>query len=306
MVEKGDSLQKTLQAVAEPRLRKLISALADGCTNIAAICRVGHVDKINSSNAFGDEQLEIDVRANDVLLSKLRETGVVAVASSEEMPVGIEMTAGGSYSVAFDPLDGSSIIATNFAVGTIIGVWAGDTLVGVNGRSMVASVVAVYGPRTTLLVCVDGVAGVVEYTFDGESWVVSRVVQQLAEGKLFAPANLRCTRDNEGYRKLVEHYISEGYTLRYTGGMVPDVTQIIVKGYGVFTSPISEKAPAKLRLLYEALPMAHLIEGCGGSSCVGRGIGGSILDRTVGSYDERTAVCVGSRGQVDKFEKFGA
>ena len=79
------------------------------------------------------------------------------------------------------------------------------------------------------------------------------------EGKLFAPGNLRATFDNPAYERLVNYYLGEKYTLRYTGGMVPDVFQILVKEKGVFTNVTSPTTKAKLRILFEVAPLALLV-----------------------------------------------
>ena len=79
------------------------------------------------------------------------------------------------------------------------------------------------------------------------------------EGKMFSPGNLRATFDNAAYERLLSHYIGEKYTLRYTGGMVPDVFQIIVKEKGVFTNVSSPSTKAKLRILFEVAPLALLV-----------------------------------------------
>lgn len=76
---------------------------------------------------------------------------------------------------------------------------------------------------------------------------------------MFSPGNLRATFDNPNYERLISHYIGEKYTLRYTGGMVPDVFQIIVKEKGVFTNVTSPSTKAKLRLLFEVAPLALLV-----------------------------------------------
>lgn len=174
---------------------------------------------------------------------------------------------------------------------------------------MVCAGCAVYGPRTTMYIAFKGEKQVLELTLGNCSpvisaispkWRVTRCISEIVPGKLFAPANMRAAQDHPGYAKLLSHYMSLRYTLRYTGGMVPDVTQLIVKGKGIFTSPASENAPAKLRLLYEALPMALLIESCGGKSSDGSR---SILDRQVVSCDERTPVCLGSPDEVIRYEK---
>jgi sedoheptulose-bisphosphatase len=133
-------------------------------------------------------------------------------------------------------------------------------------------------------------------------WLVTRCIDTIGPGKLYAPANMRCAQENDGYRRLLEYWANERYTLRYTGGMVPDICQLLVKGKGVFASPISSAAPAKLRLLYEALPMAFLVEKAGGASTDGDLE--SILDRVVYSCDERTPICVGSVDDVTRFRKF--
>lgn len=169
---------------------------------------------------------------------------------------------------------------------------------------MVAAIITVYGPRTTIYVAADGLDGVLEATLCGEqdtTWRVTGCMKEMRDVKLFAPANLRCTQDNEGYERLIQYYMKEKYTLRYTGGMVPDVTQLLVKGGGVFTSPVSKHAPAKLRLLYEALPVAFVIEKAGGRTSDG---GASLLRRRVQTCDERTAVCFGSEQEVIRFEQY--
>lgn len=126
---------------------------------------------------------------------------------------------------------------------------------------------------------------------------------EIGEGKLFAPGNLRATSDNPEYEKLVSYWLGEKYTLRYTGGMVPDVFQIIVKEKGVFSNVISPSTKAKLRLLFEVAPLALLVEKAGGqSSCDGKPVSG--LDVEVTEIDQRTQICYGSLNEVARFEKY--
>ncbi len=86
-----------------------------------------------------------------------------------------------------------------------------------------------------------------------------RLPRCAGEGKMFAPGNLRATFDNPAYERLINFYLGEKYTLRYTGGMVPDVFQIIVKEKGVFTNVTSPTTKAKLRILFEVAPLALLV-----------------------------------------------
>lgn len=117
MIATGEPLEDWLQR-AEKDLGKCTRGIFAACKEIAYKIRTASCDKMSCFNDFGDEQLAIDVLADKVLFDNLTESGVVAVASSEELPIEKPITAGGKFSVAFDPLDGSSIIDTNFSVGT--------------------------------------------------------------------------------------------------------------------------------------------------------------------------------------------
>jgi sedoheptulose-bisphosphatase len=196
---------------------------------------------------------------------------VLSACSEEEttpQPMG-----GSRYCVTFDPLDGSSIIDTNFAVGTIYGIWDVTELNGCTGRDLAGSAIVVYGPKTTMLLEVEEEAGapqVDELTLVRGEWITTkRKLAVKSETKLFAPANLRAVNEHAGYRELVSYWESQAYTLRYTGGMVPDIYQIFIKGHGVFSNPATDISPPKLRLLYEAAPIARLMELAGGLSSDG-------------------------------------
>ncbi|GFY83570.1 sedoheptulose-bisphosphatase [Actinidia rufa] len=151
------------------------------------------------------------------------------LACSEEVPELQDMggPVQGGFSVAFDPLDGSSIVDTNFTVGTIFGVWPGDKLTGVTGRDQVAAAMGIYGPRTTYVLALKDIPGTHEFLLlDEGKWLHVKDTTEIGEGKMFSPGNLRATFDNPDYDKLINYYVREKYTLRYTGGMVPDVNQV--------------------------------------------------------------------------------
>jgi sedoheptulose-bisphosphatase len=254
-------------------------------------------------NSFGDEQLAVDMLADKLLFETLKYSGVCESACSEEVPVVQEM-GGKGFSVAFDPLDGSSIVDTNFSVGTIFGVWPGAKLVGVTGRQQAAAGMGIYGPRTVYVIAVAGFPGTHEFLLmDDGKWLHVKETERIGEGKLFSPGNLRATFDNPNYEKLINYWVDQQYTLRYTGGMVPDVFQILVKEKGVFTNVISPTTKAKLRLVFECAPLALLVENAGGHSS-GDGQCVSALDVMVTGIDQRTQVCFGSKNEVARFEKY--
>jgi len=288
----------------EKGLAKTTYSLFAACKEIAYAIRTASCDKMSCFNEFGDEQLAIDILANTVLFDNLKKSGCVEVASSEETPTEDPM-GGKGFAVAFDPLDGSSIIDTNFAVGTICGIWPGSTLIGRTGRELKGALIAVYGPRACITVSLDGIDGshefllVDDFTAQHGNWVKTNSFYTIDEGKIFAPGNLRATQDNPGYQELFQYWLTNKYQLRYTGGMVPDVNQIMVKGKGVFVNAQSDSTKVKLRLMYEVAPIGYLIEKAGGKSSDGEK---SVLDIKSVTTEDVTQVAYGSAGEVDRFE----
>eukprot|EP00981_Chlorochromonas_danica_P010719 scaffold3345_cov164-Ochromonas_danica.AAC.5 len=291
--------------ICEPGLKKATLAMFRACKEIAYKIRTASCDKMACFNDFGDEQLAIDILANNVIFQNLKSAGSVSTASSEENPT--EDSMGGSgYSVAFDPLDGSSVIDTNFAVGTIWGIWPGDRLTGITGRQLKGAGIAVYGPRTTITLAVDNLPYAHEFLLVDDfsanhgQWVKTNEFKSIDEGKLIAPGNLRATQDNPGYAELFSYWLKNTYQLRYTGGMVPDVNQLMVKGKGVFVNVASKHTKSKLRVLYEVSPIGYIVEKAGGKSSEGEK---SVLDIPITNTEQVTQAAFGSQKEVERFEE---
>ncbi|CEM01484.1 unnamed protein product [Vitrella brassicaformis CCMP3155] len=310
----GPALEDGLKVVKDPELESLLGTFAKACKDIARALSTSLVTSVGTSNKFGDVQLTVDVIADKIMFAEAEKCGLVKAAASEEEPELKELVEGGRYVVCWDPLDGSSIVDCNWTVGTIIAIWkigangfewkGKDSLIGVTGRQQVASMLAVYGPRATLLVTGNNIAPQ-EYTLQAaDQWILSRPTTSIAPSgaKIFAPANLRANQDSVAYRKLIEYWLEKRYTLRYTGGLVPDVYQLFVKGQGVFCNPASDKAPAKLRLVFECAPIAFLIEAAGGKTTVGGEK--SVLDVAIEKMEHRLPMCCGTAEEVDRFEAF--
>lgn len=296
------TLESAVSAIPDVLLRKLLMTISEAGEMIAKLCRAP-IFKTTTRNEFGDEQLSIDLLSNQAMFEHLARSGVVRIASSEETPVEKVLSTNAVFAVVFDPLDGSSIIGSNFAVGTIIGIFdlrddsgnVRNSIIGLSGEDMVASVSIVYGPRTTMYIA-HPVLQVQEFTFH-PTWLLTDTISGLNKSvHVFSPANLRATQDNAGYNNLISYYLKEKYTLRYTGGMVPDVIQILVKRGGVFLSPVSKAAKAKLRLIYEVLPMGFLVVMAGG---VGKTEGKDVLKRRINGLDERVDVFLGSKEEME-------
>eukprot|EP00816_Leptocylindrus_hargravesii_P002503 CAMPEP_0196805770 /NCGR_PEP_ID=MMETSP1362-20130617/5590_1 /TAXON_ID=163516 /ORGANISM="Leptocylindrus danicus, Strain CCMP1856" /LENGTH=321 /DNA_ID=CAMNT_0042178895 /DNA_START=68 /DNA_END=1030 /DNA_ORIENTATION=- len=270
---------------------------------------------VGTQNASGDDQLHLDVKCDEAVFRAIKASGVVSLAASEETPVETPCGATDGFAIGFDPLDGSSIIGANFSIGSIFGIWPNNgtnTLLGRTGREQVASAVSMYGPRTTICIALppatvgnekepsssSGVVMELTLVENGSKWKLSREsIKILPSGKVFAPGNLRASNDNANYDKLIKYWIAERYTLRYTGGMVPDVYHIFVKQKGVFCNVSSEKAKAKLRLLYEVAPMGLIVEIADGDT-THEAFDKSVLDVKLDDLDQRLGVCFGSKEEV--------
>jgi len=302
---------------SDEKVRQVVKDMLDVCADITEALRTALVTVEGSMNDFGDAQLSVDVIADNLIWDAVKASSVVREGASEEDPIVRDVDEGGEgeFTVCWDPLDGSSIVDNNWAVGTMMGIWPKSTgLIGAKGSDQVTSLVALYGPRTTVLVALDD--GTYEFTYgctpegcqlpDGswEPWICSRHRVMIdEESKIFSPANLRAAQEVEGYKNLVDHFLTERYTLRYSGGLVPDVYQQFTKEQGVFCNPTSEISPAKLRLAFEAAPFGLLVEKSGGKTSDGIS-GGSILDVEITAVDQRTALCLGSAKEVDRFNEY--
>ncbi|OAA45314.1 sedoheptulose-1,7-bisphosphatase [Beauveria brongniartii RCEF 3172] len=316
-------------------LPTLISTLADISKALRA---AHSVVAVGSTNNFGDEQLNVDVAAESLIRAALARCPCVVAASSEEDPVErpvshtVPVPAPLAptqqhrevYSAAFDPLDGSSIIGPGWAVGTIIGIWDGPSALRQTPRArQIAAVLASYGSRNTALVAlrVPGAASpavcfevglgddssappaavtraVVRYRESTTTTTTTTTAAAAGAPRYFAPANLRAASEAPAYMALVQHYISERYTLRYSGGLVPDVAHGLAKGHGVYVSPVTEGSRAKLRRLFELCPVAMVVE-CAGGKAVDAANGSDVLGRAVEDINEMGGLVCGNADEVD-------
>jgi sedoheptulose-bisphosphatase len=119
--------------------------------------------------------------------------------------------------------------------------------------------------------------------------------------RYFAPANLRAAAEDAKYMELVNHFIAQRYTLRYSGGLVPDVVHALVKGHGIYISPVTGVSKAKLRRAFELAPIALIIECAGGSALDEHGT--RILDHVIKSLDERGGLICGTKEEVEIVRK---
>ncbi|MDO9326602.1 MAG: class 1 fructose-bisphosphatase [Methanoregula sp.] len=251
-----------------------------------------------TKNMYGEEQMALDMFADDVFISGLQKARLVRYIATEEQHKIIEVDdPKNDFGVVIDPLDGSSLIDVNLCTGSIIGIYPGHVLE--KGATMIAALYILYGPLTTLTFTTG--KGVHEFVLDesGEFFLRHQDLK-IPEGKIYAPGALR--RDySPAHTRWIEKLEHDGYKLRFSGCFVADVHQILHKG-GVFTYPgFKGRENGKLRLLYEANPMGMIIHEAGGAISDGKSDIRLIMPKGI---DQVTPIYVGGKEEIRLIETF--
>jgi fructose-1,6-bisphosphatase I len=307
-------------------LRLLIEVVARACKRIAIAVNKGALGDVlgttDQSNVQGEIVKKLDLIANEVLIEANEWGGHLAAMASEEMDsihVVPNRYPQGEYLLLFDPLDGSSNIDVNVSIGTIFsvlrkvgharGVAEEDFLQP--GKQQAAAGYCVYGPQTTLVLTLGN--GVAMFTLDREtgSWVLTATDVRIPEETKEFAINMSNQRH---WAPPVQRYIGEclqgregprgkDFNMRWVASMVADVHRILTRG-GVFLYPWDQREPdkpGKLRLMYEANPMAFIVEQAGGQATDGHE---RILDIVPSKLHQRVSVMLGSAGEVRRVTSY--
>ncbi len=308
--------QERLHPEATGELTQLLYDIALASKVISGyVRRAGLVDVLGAfgrTNVQGEEQQKLDVIANDTMKQSLAYTGRICVMASEEDPEPFpipEQYNPGKYVLLHDPLDGSSNIDVNVSIGTIFSVHQRVTASGPGtlqdclqkGRGQIAAGYVIHGSSTVLVYSVG--RGVHMFTLDptiGEFRLVNRDIKTPADGKYYSINESYYQRWSEGYRRVVQEFkgvenSEHRKNARYIGSLVADFHRNLLSG-GVFMYPADSKAPkGKLRLLYEASPLAFIAEQAGGAASDGET---PILDIQPTELHQRTPLLIGSSQDV--------
>jgi fructose-1,6-bisphosphatase I len=324
----GDELGWTLDRHILERQRRVQGATGDFTglfQSIALAARViaskvqkaGLADVLGATgatNVQGETVQKLDVLANRILIRCVEAGGHVCVMASEENDEIIPIPAGyphGKYVLMFDPLDGSSNIDVNISIGTIFSIHRRRTASGPGtvedclqrGTEQVAAGYVIYGSSTMLVYTTgDGVHGFTLDPLVGEFFLSHENLQIPASSPTYSINEGNRSRWTPGVARWVDTLKSNDapggkpYGLRYVGTLVADFHRTLLRG-GVFAYPGDKKAPeGKLRLLYEAAPMAFIAEAAGGAAT--NGAGTRILDIEPGQLHQRVPLFIGSRDEV--------
>lgn len=310
----------TRETCADPRLARGLDAVAACAMPISRQLRraalSGAQGAVGTVNVQGEEQKALDVFSNDVFMEKAQESKVFSVLVSEELetvsPVA-EADSGARYALVYDPLDGSSNLEVNGAVGSIFSVLdvgpdavSEAAVLAASARQGAAGYV-LYGPAT-LLVITTG-RSVALFALDEERGEFSLVNPEVRVPEEAAEFSINASRREAWYaatRDFIDNCLagksgpySKSYTMRWCAAMVADMHRILMRG-GIFLYPEDEETRAKggrLRFLYEANPMALLVEAAGGLASTGRQ---RLLEFTPATLHQRVSVIAGSKAEVER------
>ncbi len=261
------------------------------------------IGKAGSINVQGEEVQKLDVISNDIMIEHLSKCGQFYALASEELdePIFPEEGKNGKYIIAFDPLDGSSNIDVNVSIGTIFSIHKKvdgteeDFLQ--EGYKQVAAGYVIYGSSTMMVYSTGN--GVNGFTLDPSvgMYLLSHPDIKLPEkGKIYSLNESNYKKWIKPLQDYTDKLKEEGYTARYIGSMVADVHRTLIKG-GMFGYPADSKnKKGKLRLLYEASPMAFLIEQAGGKATTGEE---DILKIKPEDIHQRVPVFLGSNYEIN-------
>ena len=246
----------------------------------------------SEENPSGERQLEADVYADELLAERLLDIDSVGGYASEERDDALE--SGGHLHIACDPLDGSSNLRSNNAMGTLFGVY--EEPLPAPGLALVAAGYVLFGPITTMVVAREGTVS--EWVIDGDDRERIDDDLRLPEEPTVYGFGGRVPEWTDAFAGYVDD-VEEELKLRYGGAMIGDVNQVLTYG-GVFGYPgLDDRPEGKLRLLFEGHPIGYVVESAGGASSNGER---SLLSCDPDELHERTPVFVGDESYVDRLE----
>jgi len=218
-----------------------------------------------NQNSTGDIQLKLDIKSDLIIEEEFATLKEVKELASEEKEHVEVLHEDGKYLIGYDPLDGSSLADVNLSVGSIFGIYEENY----DGNNLKCAVYVVYGPRVEMVIATKE-NGVEMFRLDSDNKF--NFIQKLVlneKGKLNAPGGTQKNWEPH-HKAMIDDIFKDGYRLRYSGGMVPDLHQILIKGGGLFSYPGTSDVPAgKLRMTFEVFPFAFVFEMAGGAAIDG-------------------------------------
>jgi len=274
----------------------IIDAIKEIAHRIDEAIKMEDLGYSDSSNSSGEDQLKLDVQSDLIIERVFSKVSIIKDLVSEEKEGIHHLHDDGKYTICYDPLDGSSLVDVNLSVGSIFGIYDGE----LKAENLVSSVYVVYGPRIEMIVAIKGSKPMLYCTRLNHFQEVGEISLN-QKGNQNAPGGTQMNWSAH-HQKFIKSLFDEGYRLRYSGGMVPDLHQILLKGGGLFSYPAtSDKPDGKLRQLFEVIPFALIYEEAGGQAIDENG---NRLMELVPSHPHDTSPCFfGSNYEIEAMKK---
>ena len=307
-------------------LRKLLIVTSNACKKVSRLISCGEINGIlgnlETQNVQGEVQKKLDVLSNEIFIDFFLNNKTVSglVSEENELPIYNDYNPDSPFTVFFDPLDGSSNIDVNGAVGSIFSIFEfsgsskdviSENLTLVPGRLQIASAYSIYGPSTMFVISLG--SDTCGFTLDKENddFILTHPSFKIPD----STSEFSINSSNERFwQEPVKRYVKEciegvsgvrekDFNMRWTGSMVADIHRILTRG-GIFMYPKDFKKPEKpgrLRLMYEANPMALLVESAGGLASTGKT---NLLDVQPEHLHQRIPVIIGSKKEVERIQRY--
>lgn len=248
-----------------------------------------------SHNFTGDTQLKLDILSDEIITNTLSQCSSIKALISEEKNEILTLNEDAPFIIAYDPLDGSSLMDVNFSIGSIFAIYEKQA----HAKNLKAAIYSMYGSRLELVICQDIPK---LYRLDANNnFTFIKDLKMNQKGKINATGGTQQFWDTK-HTSFIRELFLEGYRLRYSGAMVSDINQILLKGGGIFSYPATKDAPqGKLRALFEVFPLAFIVEKAGGKTSNGNNE--SLLDLEFNNIHATTPCFFGSEYEITKLLK---
>ncbi len=276
-------------------MQEIFEAIKRGAKRVHEAINFEELGYCEGENCSGEKQLKLDVKSDEIIEEELSKINSVKILASEEKTDPLLINENGKYLIGYDPLDGSSLVDVNLSVGSIFGIYENSF----DGKDLVASAYVVYGPRVELVIAT---VKVERFILRDGVFHFKEEIRLTDKGKINAPGGTQ--KEWYDYHKsLIDSLFKEGYRLRYSGGMVPDLHQVLVKGGGLFSYPGTKDKPnGKLRRVFEVFPFANIFEKAGGFAINEKGE--RLLNLKTDNVHETTPCFFGSKYEIDRVKEY--
>ncbi|EDP6854460.1 class 1 fructose-bisphosphatase [Campylobacter upsaliensis] len=277
-------------------MQELVKLIQEAVIDISNALKFPDTSYSEEKNSSGDTQLKFDVLSDEIITHHLSKSKALKALISEEKEEILKLNENAQFIVAYDPLDGSSLMDVNFAIGSIFAIYKEE----VSPKNLKAAFYSIYGARLEL-VCCEGEEVKLYRLNEGGKFDFVKELKMAEKGKINATGGTQKFWDNK-HANFIKELFEEGYRLRYSGAMVSDIHQILLKGGGLFSYPATKDAPnGKLRAFFEIFPLAFIIEKAGGATTNGQNA--SLLELEFDKIHATSPCFFGSEYEINKLLK---